>query len=197
MLAALAYDLKHAGRGLLRDRAFTLVALLSIALGVGANSAIFSLVDQVLVRLLPVREPDRLVLLSWNGAFVGPGWGSTNLLPHPFFRDLEKENQVFEGMFARHPTTVYLSGGDAPEPVQAELVSGSYFPVLGVGAAVGRVLGESDDERPGEHPIIVLSYDHWKNRMGGDPEVMGRKVLVNNHPMTVVGVAAAGFRGID
>ncbi|PYQ18213.1 MAG: multidrug ABC transporter substrate-binding protein, partial [Acidobacteria bacterium] len=95
MLAALAYDLKHAARGLVRDRAFTLVALLSIGLGVGANSAIFSLVDQVLLRLLPVREPHRLVLLSWNGPFVGPGWGSDNLLPHPLFRDLKKDNQVF------------------------------------------------------------------------------------------------------
>src|SRR2546425_294487 len=197
MLAALGYDLKHAGRGLLRDRAFTLVALLSIALGVGANSAVFSLVDQVLFRLLPVREPHRLVLLSWNGSFVGPGWGSDNLLPHPLFRDLKKDNQVFEGMFARFPTSVYLSAGGGPEPIQAELVSGSYFPVLGVGAAVGRVLGESDDERPGEHPVIVVSYDHWKNHMGADPEVVGRKVLVNNHPMAVVGVAAAGFHGID
>jgi len=197
MLPALAYDLKHSGRGLLRDRAFTLVAVLSIALGVGANSAVFSLVDQVLFRLLPVREPHRLVLLSWNGSFVGPGWGSDNLLPHPLFRDLKRDNQVFEGVFARFPTSVYLSAEGGPEPVQAELVSGSYFPVLGVGAAVGRVFGESDDEHPGEHPVIVVSYDHWENRMGADPEVVGRKVLVNNHPMTVVGVAAAGFRGID
>jgi putative ABC transport system permease protein len=197
MRATLADDLKHAGRGLLRDRAFTLVAVLSIALGVGANSAIFSLVDQLLFRLLPVREPHRLVLLTWRGQFVGTGWGTSNLLPHPLFRDLQRENGVFEGMFARYPTSVHFSAGGPPEPVKAELVSGTYFPVLGVGAALGRTLDPSDDQRPGEHPVVVLSYDHWRNRLGGDTGVLGGKVLVNNHPMTVVGVAAAGFRGID
>jgi hypothetical protein len=197
MLAAFLYDLKHGARELRRDRGFTLVALLSIALGVGANSAIFSLVDQVLFRMLPVRDPQRLVLLDWKGFFAGPGWGSENLLSHPLFRDLKRDNQVFEGMFARHPTSVYLATGDVPHPVQAELVSGSYFPVLGVGAAVGRVLDESDDVRPGEHPVVVVSHDHWKNHLGADAAIVGRKVLVNNHAMTIVGVAAEGFRGID
>jgi len=188
---------QHAARGLLRDRGFAVVALLSIGLGVGANTAIFSLVDQVLFRLLPVREPQRLVLLSWNGSFVGNGWGSGNLLPHPLFRDLQKDNQVFAGMFARSPTSVHLAAEGTAEPVNAELVSGSYFPVLGVGAAMGRVLEESDDLKPREHPVAVVSHDYWKNHMGGAADVVGRKVLVNNHPMTIVGVAAAGFHGID
>jgi hypothetical protein len=98
MMEQLRYDVRHAVRGLLRDRAFTAIALLSVGLGVGANSAIFSLVDQALFRQLPVREPGRLVLLSWNGAFVGSGWGSGNLLPHPMFRDLKAESQVFDGL---------------------------------------------------------------------------------------------------
>jgi predicted permease len=197
MLDWLRYDVRHALRGLLHDRAFTVVALLSIGLGVGANSAIFSLVDQALYRQLPVRDPERLVLLSWNDGFVGAGWGSGNLLSHPLFRDLKADNKVFEGMFARHPTTTLLSVEGTPEPVNTEIVSGSYFGVLGVGAALGRVLDESDDLAPGAHPVVVLSFDYWKNRLGGRAEVVGRKVLVNNYPMTVVGVAAAGFRGVD
>ncbi|HVQ28059.1 MAG TPA: hypothetical protein VMV21_00670, partial [Vicinamibacteria bacterium] len=128
MLEGLAYDVRHALRGLVHDRAFTVVALLSIGLGVGANSAIFSLVDQALFRRLPVREPERLVLLSWNGSFVGNGWGSGNLLPHPMFLDLKAENQVFDGVFARHPTSVHLALEQGAEPVNAEIVSGSYFP---------------------------------------------------------------------
>src|SRR4051812_27322625 len=107
----LTHDLKHALRGLLRDRTFTLVAVLSIGLGVGANSAIFSLVDQALLRRLPEKEPDKLVLLNWNGTFIGPGWGSDNLQTHPMFRDLAAENQVFDGMFGRAPFTVQLSLG--------------------------------------------------------------------------------------
>jgi putative ABC transport system permease protein len=197
MLDWLRYDVRHALRRLLHDRVFTVVALLSIGLGVGANSAIFSLVDQALYRQLPVREPERLVLLNWKGGFVGAGWGSGNLLPHPLFRDLKAQNQVFEGMFARHPTWALLSIEGPPEPVNTEIVSGSYFGVLGVGAALGRVLDESDDVTPEAHPVVVLSFDYWKTRLGGRADVVGRKVLLNNYPMTVVGVAAAGFRGVD
>jgi putative ABC transport system permease protein len=127
----LGHDVKYALRGLLRDRAFTLVALVSIGLGVGANSAIFSLVDQALFRQLPVKDPERLVLLNWSGTFIGSGWGSSNLNSYPLYRDLAAENQVFDGMFCRHPTTVHLSIENRAEPVNAEIVSGSYFPVLG------------------------------------------------------------------
>src|SRR6266478_3810289 len=109
MLDQFGYEIRHALRGLLRDRAFTIVGLLSIGLGVGANSAIFSLVDQALLRQLPVKEPERLVLLSWSGTFIGHGWGSGNLLSYPFYRDLSAENRVFDGMFCRHPTVVNLS----------------------------------------------------------------------------------------
>src|SRR5438445_2685670 len=144
MLEQLRYDLRHAVRGLLRDRAFTAVALLSVGLGVGANSAIFSLVDQALLRPLPVREPERLVLLSWNGTFIGKGWGSGDLLSHPMFRDLKADNQVFDGVFCRHPTSVYLSLENTPELANAEIVSGNYFDILGVRPTVGRLLDDSD-----------------------------------------------------
>jgi predicted permease len=197
MLGTFAYDVGHAARRLLRDRGFSAVALLSIALGVGANTAIFTLADQVLFRLLPVREPQQLVLLNWNGTFLGSGWGSGNLMPHPLFRDLEKDNAVFEGMFARSPASVHVSMDAAAEPVNAELVSGSYFRVLGVGASLGRLIEDSDDLRIGEHPVVVISHDHWKNRLGGAADVVGRKLLVNSYPMTIVGVAAAGFHGMD
>ena len=189
---------KQGVRGLLRDRSFTAVAVVSIALGVGANSAIFSLVDQALLRRLPVRDADRLVLLSWKGSFVGAGWGSGDLMTHPFFRDLAAQTEVFDGVCARFPTNVDLGvENETPEPVDAEIVSGSYFDVLGVPPALGRVLGGADDRVPSGHPVVVLSYDFWQNRLGGRGDVVGRTVRVNNHPMTVVGVAARGFRGID
>jgi predicted permease len=197
MMDQLRYDLRHAFRGLLRDRSFMLAALLSIGLGVGANSAIFSLVDQALFRLLPVKDPQRLVLLNWSGTFIGKGWGSNNLNSYPFYRDLAAENQVFDGVFCRAPTIVHLSVENTPEPVNAEIVSGSYFPVLGVRPALGRLIEESDDLQPGAHPVVVVSFDYWRNRLGGSRDIIGRKVLVNNHPMTVIGVAAAGFRGMD
>jgi hypothetical protein len=118
---------KHALRGLLRDRSFTAVAIVSIGLGVGANSAIFSLVDQALLQQLPVREPERLVLLDWKTGFIGTGWGISNLLPHPMYRELSAANQVFEGMFARHPTQVHLTVESTPEPVNVEIVTGYLF----------------------------------------------------------------------
>jgi predicted permease len=197
MLTNLRRDVRLALRGLFTDRGFAMTALLSIGLGVGANAAIFSLVDQALFRLLPVREPERLVLLDWRGSFVGKGWGSGNLMSYPFYRDLRDETDVFDGVFARAPTTVNLALENTTEPVGAEIVTGSYFRVLGVRPLLGRTIEESDDQQPGAHPIVVLSSDYWRNRFGGRSDIIGRTVRINTHPMTVVGVADTGFRGID
>jgi predicted permease len=197
MFDRIAYALKHGLRGLLRERAFTFVALLSLALGVGANSAIFSLVDQALLRQLPVRQPQELVLVRWEGPFVGRGWGSDDLFPHPLFRELAAENTVFDGLFARHPTEVSLAVNGSPEQVGAEVVSGSYFGVLGVAPALGRLLDVTDDLHRNAHPVVVLSFDYWKNRLGAPRDIVGRTVRLNSHPMTVIGVTAEGFHGVD
>ncbi len=196
-LSSLAWDIRYAARGLVRDRTFALVSILSIGLGVGANSAIYSLVDQALFRLLPVHEPERLVLLNWRGRTVGPGWGTGNLLSFPLYKDLGAEDSVFEGLFARYPTAVQCSLRGAAEEVPAELVSGTYFRVLGVKAAFGRLLDDSDDRRPGEHPVAVVSYNFWKTRLGAASDVIGMKILINSFPMTIVGVAPETFRGLD
>jgi predicted permease len=190
-------DVRYAVRTLLRSPGFTATSVLSLALGIGASAAVFSLFDQALLRLLPVKEPERLVLLDWKGSFLGGGWGSGNLMSYPLCRDLQEQKQFFDGVFCRHPAEVMLSTGQQPRPVGAEIVSGTYFPVLGVRPELGRLIDESDNLQPGAHPVIVLSYDYWKNNLGGVPDIVGRKVLVNNHPMTVIGVAAAGFRGMD
>ena len=193
----LARDVRHAVRQAMSSRVSTATVVLSLALGIGVNTAIFSLADQALLRALPVREPGQLVLLDWHGEFVGGGWGGGNIFPHLFFRDLRKENGVFEDMFARYPTNVHLSTGGQSQPVSAEIVSGSYFPTLGVERALGRLIGDTDDLQPDTHPVVVLSYDYWRNRLGADREIIGKRVLVNNFPMTVIGVATQGFRGVD
>ena len=197
MLSDLGHDARLGLRGLLRDRGFALAALLSIGLGVGANSAIFSLVDQALFRLLPVSEPERLVLLDWRGTFIGYGWGTSNLMSFPFYRQVRAENEVFDGVFGRHPTFVNLAVGNTPEPVSAEIVTGSYFAVLGVRPFLGRLIADSDDLEPGAHPVVAVSYDYWRTRLGAARDIIGRTVRVNNHPMTVIGVAEPGFHGID
>jgi len=144
-----------------------------------------------------VRQPDRLVLLDWRGTFIGKGWGSDNLMSYPFYRDLRDETDVFDGVFARAPTSVNLAFGDRAESASAEIVTGSYFRVLGVGALLGQVIDDADDDQPGAHPVVVLSADYWRSRLGGPPDIVGRTVLINTHPMTVIGVADTSFRGID
>jgi predicted permease len=191
------YDLRFSARSYRRTPAFTATAILSLALGIGATTAIYSLVDQVVLHALPVRQPERLVLVDWKGEFAGNGFGSYNLMPYPLCRDLQTQTHIFDGVLCRAATTVNLSSSGDPRPVAAEIVSGSYFDVLGVPPALGRVLAPSDDQQPGTSPVVVLAYDFWNSQLGGDPDVVGRKVLVNQHPMTVVGVAAAGFRGVD
>src|SRR6266851_2486706 len=192
------YDLRYSARSLRHSPGFTAAVLLSLALGIGATTAIYSLVDQVILHALPVREPGRLVLLDWNGDDLITGaFGSDNLMPYPMCRDLQQQTRFFDGVLCRAEIQVNLTAGGDPRPVAAEIVSGSYFPVLGVGPALGRVILPEDDAAPGAGPVVVLSYDFWHAQFGGAADIVGRKVRIGNHPMTVIGVAAAGFRGVD
>lgn len=191
------YDLRFSARSYLRTPAFTATAVLSFALGIGATTAIYSLVDQVLLHSLPVREPERLVLVDWKGDFAGGGFGTWNLMSYPLCRELQTQDRIFEGVLCRAATTVNLAAGGEPRPVTAELVSGTYFSVLGIGPAIGRVLGADDDQTPGTSPFVVLNYDFWQARFNGDPNIVGRQILINQQAMTVVGVAAAAYRGVD
>ncbi|HVW11741.1 MAG TPA: ABC transporter permease [Bryobacteraceae bacterium] len=192
------YDLRFSARSFVRERSFTLTAVLSLALGIGASTAIYSLVDQIVLRPLPVEHADRLVLFNWNGSQLVGGTGSYNLMTYPFCRELEEEQkQLFAGVFCRALTVANLSTGGDPELTEVEVVSGSYFPVLGVKPALGRLFTDDDDRAAGASPVLVLSYDYWKSRFSGATDILGRRVLVNKNPMTVVGVAGASFRGID
>ena len=191
------YDLRFSARALLRSPGFTAATLLSLALGIGATTAIYSLVDQVILHALPVRDPSRLVLVDWNGDSVVGGFGSWNLMSYPFCRDLQQQTRFFDGVLCRAEIQVNLSAGGDPKPVAAEIVSGSYFSVLGAGPALGRVIEADDDAAPGAGPVVVLSYDFWRAEFGGATDITGRKVLINQHPMNVIGVAASGFRGVD
>src|SRR5713226_10530981 len=191
------YDLRFSARSFLRSPSFTATAVLSLALGIGATTALYSLVDQVVLRALPVDHPERLVLIDWIGFQMAETLGSDNLMSYPICRDLQQQREFFDGVFCRAATTINLSTSGEPRLTAAELVSGTYFSVLGVRPALGRLLTIDDDQAPGSSPVVVLSYDFWKNQFGSAQDIVGRKVLVNRHPMTVVGVAAPAFHGID
>jgi predicted permease len=189
-------DLRFAIRTLRKSLVFTVVAILSLALGIGANTAIFTLLDQVLLRLLPVKEPQQLVALKMDGFHYGGNWGM-NALSYPMYHDFSEHNSVFSGMFCRFLYSMSVTFQGNTERVQGELVSGTYFPVLGVGAAAGRTFTPDDDRLPGGHPVVMLSYAYWKTRFAGDPAVVGKPMIVNGHSYTVVGVAQRGFDGIE
>jgi len=130
------------------------------------------------------------------GSHYGNNWGG-NAISYPLFEDLSRNNQVFSGMFCRFRTSVSLSFGGETERVSAELVSGTYFPVLGVGAVLGRTFTPEEDQTPGGHPLVVLSHDYWRTRFAADPDVVGKTLILNGHDLTVLGVAAAGFDGVQ
>src|ERR1043166_7362549 len=191
------YDLRFSARAFPRIPSFTATAVLSLALGIGATTALYSLVDQIVLRALPVEHPERLVLFDWIGFQNAETFGTSNLMSYPICQDLQQQKEFFDGVFCRAETTVSISTGGEPRLTAVELVSGSYFSVLGVRPAVGRLLTSDDDRTPGSSPVVVLSYDFWKNQFGGAQDIVGRKVLGNQNPMTVVGVAASAFHGID
>src|SRR6185436_8236437 len=188
-------DLRYACRTLRKAPLFTTVAVLSLALGIGANTAIFTLVNQLILKMLPVRNPEQLVMLAGRGSHYGSNNGP-NALSYPMYQDIRDKNQVFQGMFCRNVTSFSLSHEGRTELVNGELVSGNYFPVLGVGAALGRVFTAQDDLIQGGHPLAVLSYGYWKSRFAGDPGVLGKKIVLNGYPLTIIGVSPEGFDGV-
>src|SRR4051794_2056390 len=210
-------DLRYAFRGLARSPLFTSVALVSIALGIGANTAIFTLVNEVLLRQLPVRHPEQLVLFNGARNHYGNNSGG-NMLSFPMYEDFRDHfvepavglprvthavpnrapaPKVFSGVFARRPIAMNLGIDGQTERIPGELVSGTYFQVLGVGAALGRVIGPDDDRTRADGFVAVLSYDYWRNRFGSDPSIAGRRLTINNYSFTVIGVSQPGFDGLD
>ncbi|HWB95200.1 MAG TPA: ABC transporter permease [Bryobacteraceae bacterium] len=175
---------------------FAAVAIFSLALGIGANTAIFTLINQLLLELLPVKHPEELVLLTARGQHYGSNTGS-NAISYPMYQDFRDRNQVFRGMFCRYGMSMSLVVDGRTERVSGELVSGNYFPVLGVGPALGRTFTAGDDLIQGGHPLAVLSYGFWKSRFSSDPDVIGRKIVVNGYPLTIVGVSQKGFDGVE
>ena len=190
-------DLRFAVRGLRRSPLFATVAILSLALGIGANTAIFTLIDQVLLRKLPVKAPDELVMLYQQGPHNGSNMGS-RMHSYPIYKDYQQKGQPLSEVLCRRLVPASISVDNHTERLEAELVSGNYFSMLGVRAAAGRVFNSrEDDQIYMGHPVVVLAYDYWASRFASDPGVVGKRIRVNDYPMTIVGVSAAGFAGID
>src|SRR6516165_667112 len=160
---AVMQDLRYAFRTLRKAPLFTVVAVVSLALGIGANTAIFTLINQLLLELLPVHNPEQLVLFTARGAHYGSNTGG-NALSYMMYTDFRNHNEVFQGMFCRYGLGMSVNSGGKTELVSGELVSGNYFPVLGVGAALGRTFTAQDDLVEGSHPIAMLSYAYWQSR---------------------------------
>lgn len=195
-------DIRYGIRMLLKKPGFTLVAVLSLALGIGANTAIFSLLDAVMIKRLPVQEPQELVLFGKGedqGASLGPPIGNTDLFSYPFYRQVQQRSDMFSGVASLLSMTWtvhgFVNSSNEIEQMEVQLVSGSYFPVLGVNAALGRVLTEADDQNQGGHPVAVVSYAWWRQRLGGDPAALGRTIKIDETTYNIVGVAPKEFFG--
>ncbi len=196
-MTSLLPDLRFSLRAIRRSPLFASVAVLSLALGIGANTAIFTLMDQLMLRQLPVKAPEQLVMLHQRGAHNGSNTGS-RMHSYPIYQDFQKKAAPFSEVLCRRLIATSISVDNRTERVEAELVSGNYFTMLGVKPAAGRLFNSREDDRVHRgHPVVVLSYDYWVNRFARDPRIVGKKILVNNYPMTVVGVSGPGFAGLD
>ncbi|MGD2045663.1 MAG: ABC transporter permease [Gemmatimonadota bacterium] len=191
---------RHAFRTLAKSPFVTAVAVLSLALGIGANAAIFSLFDQVMLRGLPVENPDRLVNLEAPGPKPGStscnqAGGCDEVFSYPMFRDLERDGAGFAGLAAHRTFGANIALDGQTTSGDGVLVSGGYFRTLGMQPALGRLIGPDDDRQIGANPVAVLSHRYWANDLGADPGVLDRTIVVNGQPLTVIGVAAPGFDG--
>jgi predicted permease len=196
-MGRILFDLKFALRNQSRSPLFTFVAVASLALGIGANTAIFTLMDQLILRLLPVKDPQQLVMIWSTGPHVGSNRGS-RASSYPMYQDYQQKARAFSYVFCRYSTPLSVSFNGQTERVSGELVSGNYFQALGVQPALGRVFSPEQDDRTYKgHPSVVLSYQYWTTRFAADPSVVGQKIQIDSYPMTIVGVSAPGFLGLD
>ncbi|HKQ91192.1 MAG TPA: ABC transporter permease, partial [Blastocatellia bacterium] len=200
-MQSLLQDLRYGARMLLKNPGFTVIAVLTVALGIGANTAIFSLTDQILLRRLPVERPEELVVLRSPGPKGGHVWSDGDdaaSFSHPMYKDLrDRGANVFSGLLARFAIPLSVAGAGQTERADGELVSGNYFEVLGVRPALGRVFSQEDDRAPGAHQVVVLSHAYWTRRFNADPAILNKSLTVNGNPMTVIGVSREGFRGVQ
>jgi predicted permease len=199
-MQTLLQDVRYGLRMLAKTPGFTLIAILTLALGIGANTAIFSLLNQVLLRRLPVRNPEELVVLKSPGPKHGHVWSDgddSEIFSYPVYKGLAKNTSVFNGVLARFEFAASIASHGQTDRGSGELVTGNYFDVLGVRPALGRVLSPADDEKQGANPVVVLSHAYWLRHFGGDPGVLNQTILVNNTEMTIVGVSQTGFSGVQ
>jgi predicted permease len=190
-------DLRYAVRQLAKSPAFSLTVVLTLAMGIGANAAIFTIFDQVLLRMLPVQRPHDLVRFEWTGGFSGSassfGGDTDNYFSYPTYKDLRDQNQVFSGMLAADRTSVGVSWHNQAENKDAEMITGNYFQVLGLKPAVGRLFTQQDDAQKNSNPVVVLSYSYWKARFAASTAVLGQTLLINGRPFAILGVAPQNF----
>src|SRR6266550_4926621 len=193
-------DVQYGLRMLAKNPGFTLIAILTLALGIGANTAIFSLLNQVLLRRLAVRNPGELVILKSPGPKHGHVWSDgddSEIFSYPLYKGLAKNTAVFDGVIARYQFSASIASHGQTDRGSGELVTGNYFETLGMRPALGRVLTPADDDVQGAHPVLVLSHGYWMQHFGGDAGMLNQTILVNNTEMTIVGVAQTGFSGVQ
>jgi putative ABC transport system permease protein len=202
LLETLWQDLRYGSRMLLKHLGFTVVAVLTLALGIGMNTALFTIFYAFVIRPLPVKDPESLVRVDRTGPDGSHGECCLSLPDYLYYRD---HNQVFSnliGYLGAFPLT--MSGGDAAsgimegdaEIIHVALVSGNYFTALGGGAILGRTFTPDEDRTPGTNPVLVLSYHFWQRRFGGDPAIVGKSLKIHRHQFTIIGVAARDFAGV-
>lgn len=191
-LLGVAQDVRHGARILVKHRSFTLVAVLTLTLAVGANTAIFSLVNSLLVKPLAVTEPDQLVTV-FTSQLGGQLHGNTS---YPDYLDYREQNEVFSGLVAHTYAPMAITVSDMPEVIWGQLVSWDFFSVLGVEPRLGRAFVSEEDETFGAIAVTVLSYGTWRDRFGSDPDIVGKTLRINDYPFTVIGVAPEDFKGL-
>jgi putative ABC transport system permease protein len=196
-METLLQDIRYGLRMLRKSPGFTFVAVLSVGLGIGANTTIFTLVNAVLLRPEPVKDIDRLVAVSTTDVKNKGNLFAFMPVSHPNFEDYRDQNDVFEGMAATSGVAVSLSGNGEPEQLFGFMVTGNYFSLLGVDMRLGRGFLPDEDRTPGTHPVVVLDDGLWKRRFASDPNIVGKTITLNNGIFTVVGVAPPGFKGLN